>query len=130
MTRLRHEGGFVTLSLLKTLLVLAVAGVVLFDIAMIATNFVRLDSKAYDIAFEVAGAIPSAQQPDVGALTKQAKGIAKAAGARLVELRWDEEGRIVHVKIERTAGTLVLGNIGPVADWTHATADGQAPATP
>jgi len=128
MRSLRSEDGFVVSSVLKTLAVIAIFGIALFDAGSIAINFFRLDSKAHDIAEQVSNTVSPGRQPNVDALSKQAKQIAKAAGARLVELQFDAERRIVHVTLERSADTILVGKVGATEDWAHATADGQAPA--
>lgn len=98
--------------------------VVVFDGGSILVNFFTLDSTANEIAIKVTTDISPGSFPRESTLTDQAKALAKESGAHLVDLRL--EGNIVYVTLRRRANTLVVGRIGPIADWARATAEGQS----
>ena len=100
-----------------------VVGIVLYDGGMILVNFFTLDSRADEIAVELAtGEAPGSLS--LATVEPQAREAARASGARLLSVTI--EGNMVFVKLRRKATTLIVGRIGPLEDWTRATAEGQA----
>lgn len=116
------ERGFIIGWLGKLLIGFVVIGVLVIDGGSILVNFFTLDSTADEIAIELTTNAASGTL-SVTDLEPRARALAKEAGARLVSL--SVEGNVVHVTLRRRAKTLVVGRIGPLEDWTRATADGQ-----
>lgn len=97
--------------------------IVIFDGGSILVNFFTLDSTADEIAVELTtNVIPGGLRLDQ--LQPRAEELAKAAGARLVDLTLEDN--VVKVTLRRRASTLVVGRIGPIEDWARATVEGQA----
>jgi hypothetical protein len=117
------ERGMIASWFAKMAIGFIVVGVVLYDGGMILVNFFTLDSRADEIAVEIAtGEAPGSLS--LASVEPQAREAARASGARLIAVTI--EGNIVHVTLRRKASTLLVGRIGPLEDWTRATADGQA----
>ena len=120
---MRDERGMITSWFAKMAIGFIIIGVVLYDGGMIVMNFFTLDSRADEIAVEIAaGEAPGSLT--VASIEPQAREAARASGARLISVT--VEGNIVHITLRRKASTLVVGRIGPLEDWTRATAEGQA----
>ena len=122
----RDEREVVLNWLVKITLVLAVLGLVIFDAGAIAVNFFGLDSTADDIAVILKTEIGSGSLPETQStqLVARAEELAKESSARLVEVTLEDE--IVRVVLRRKATTILTGKIGPLKDWTRATAEGQS----
>lgn len=121
MSALRNERGVIGDWLIKVALVLAVIGVIVFDIGAIAVNSFGLNSTATDIANEIApapGEVLTQQSVE-----REAAELAANAGARVVKVTFDRPNNRVSIRIRRRADTLVVGRIGPLEDWTRATAE-------
>ena len=131
---IRDESGLVVAWLVRILIVLALLGVVLFDAGAIAVNFFTLDGTADEVAVQVsaeaatgAEAIPNLEcnrRSRVPAC-ELAYSVAKEHGVRVVSASYDQQG-VFHVKLRRTADTLIVGRIGAIEDWGVATATSQA----
>ena len=107
----------------KVLIGFVVVGVAIFDGGSILMNFFTLDSRADEIAVELTtGVTPGSLT--LASIEPRAREAARESGARLVSVTI--EGNVVHVTLRRKASTLLVGRIGPLEDWTRATADGQA----
>lgn len=107
----------------KMLIGFVVLGVAIFDGGSILVNFFTLDSRADEIAVELTtGVTPGSLS--LSSIEPRAREAARASGARLISVTI--EGNVVRVTLRRKASTLVVGRIGPLEDWTRATADGQA----
>jgi hypothetical protein len=129
MRSLRDERGVVLNWLVKIGLVLAVLGVIIFDAGSIAVNFFGLDTTADDIAVILttemgSGGLPDSQSPQ---LVARAEELAAENNARLKDVTFD--GDVLRVVLKRSATTLIVGKIGPLKDWTRATAEGQSGTT-
>jgi hypothetical protein len=113
--------------LFKLLVGFAIVGLVLFDAGSLVVNFFTLDSKADEIATVVSTAIVNRELTETDASGIEAKAgiLASEADARLVRATVDAEG-VVHVRLRRTAETLVIGQVGPIKDWAKATSDARA----
>ena len=130
MRNLRDERGVVVNWLVKIVVVLAIVGVAIFDAGSIAVNFFGLDSAADEIAVILSTEIGSGSlsQSNSPQLLARAEELASERDARLKEVTFGTNG-VVHVSLKRKAKTLVVGRIGPIKDWTRATAEGQSGTT-
>ncbi|MGH2787136.1 MAG: hypothetical protein ACRDJV_04390 [Actinomycetota bacterium] len=121
-----NERGIIADWLVKLLAGLAIAGVVIFDVGSVLVNFFTLDSTADDIATEIIHSLTTkeinATQHDIEA---KAEELAYEAEVRLVRAELDPEG-VLHIRLRRTASTLVVTRIGPIEDWAVATANADA----
>lgn len=121
MDTIFNERGVIGDWIIKVVLVLGVIGVIVFDIGAIAVNTFGLSSTATDIANEIApepGEVLTQQSVEL-----EAKELAQENGARLVKVTFDRVNHTVAIRIRRQADTLVVGRIGPLEDWTRATAE-------
>lgn len=132
----RDESGIIVNWLVRVGILLAVIGVIVFDVGSIVVNKVTLASSAEDIAVALsidisemnAGGriIPDSVVYDMAVeeVTDKANGI---EGAKVLRkgTEIDDEGN-VHVRLKRRAETLVAELIGPIEKYTIATGDGQA----
>lgn len=123
---MRNERGIIADWFVKILLGFVVVGVLLFEAGAILVNFFTLDNTADSIAVEVSTSIASGRDVPERIREEEARELARAEGARLVDFEIDTEARIVRVRLRRQASTLVIGRIGWIEDWTRATAEGQA----
>lgn len=119
------ESGFIVSWLGKLAIGFALVAVLLFDGGSILINFFTLDSSADEIAIKLTTDLTSQELSEVR-LKPQAEELAKEIGARLLDLRVEEN--VVYVTLRRRADTLVVGRIGPIEDWARATAEGQSGA--
>ena len=126
---MRDERGVVLNWLVKLLLGLAIGGVILYDAGSIAVNYFTLDSASGDIANEIATDISTGKlsPQDVRILEETAKRKAKDKDAKLLKFDIDAKGDI-HVRLRRTADTLIVSHVGPIEDWGQATVEGKAGA--
>lgn len=117
------ERGIIVSWLAKLAVAFALVAVLVFDGGSIVINFFTLDSTADEIAIKLTtGDFGRTMSQSV--LEQEAEILAKEAGARLVEVRL--ENNIVYITLRRRADTLVVGRIGPIKDWARATAEGQS----
>src|SRR5687768_11342712 len=117
------DRGFIVSWLVKVAIGFALVAILLFDGGSILINFFTLDSTADEIAIKLT-TNDVGRALDQSDLEQEAQALAKEAGARLVELRLEQN--IVYVTLRRRADTLVVGRIGPIKDWARATAEGQS----
>ncbi|MDQ3783457.1 MAG: hypothetical protein M3360_00960 [Actinomycetota bacterium] len=127
MYKCSDERGVVLDWFLKLAVVGGMLAVVLFDFGAIAVNTVGLESTVDEMAhsLSVSVADDSLNGVDKTALVDAARPTATQAGARVVKVSVDIEGR-VHVRIRRRADTLLVARIDPLKHWGVATADGSA----
>ncbi len=129
----KNESGVIVSWLVRVVLLIAVIGIVLFDVGSIIVNTVSLSSSAEDVAVDVSVTVgdSSTLVPDeriydlaTEVVADEANGV---AGARVVRKGTgiDEEG-IVHVRLRRRTDTIVTKFIGPLKKRTIAVVDGQA----
>jgi uncharacterized protein with PhoU and TrkA domain len=113
--------------LVRMVVIFAAVAVLLFDAGSIAVNFFTLDSKADEIAVSLGTSITNREINPSNAreVTTSAQEIAEAAGAKLVKAELSKDGT-VHVRIRRTADTIVIGRFKQLRDWVRATADARA----
>jgi hypothetical protein len=125
MRRTHGEQGVVTAWLVQVLVAVAVIGVILFDAGSIAWNYFGVDSRAQEIALEVAETARSARVNNPAMLQQVARRLARRAGARVVgQIQITQD--TIEITIRREADTMLVGRIGPVADWAKASATGSA----
>lgn len=126
----RDERGVLLTSLVRTLIVLALVGVALFDVASISVNYFRLDRIARDAALAAADRLDDNQirYTDIVGLRRAAQEITKPEGARIRSITADEEGEVV-IEIGRDAPTVLVQRIGPLQKYgqTSATARANTP---
>lgn len=135
----RDESGVVVSWLIRVLLFLAVIGIVLYDAGAIVVNVVTLDSAADDIANSISIDVSEASlQPSQFAdsqIFDMAKALVKdeatgVAGARVVRRGTGmDENEVVHVRLRRTAPTIVAKWIGFFDRLRTPTGSGQAGTT-
>jgi hypothetical protein len=120
-----NERGVIVDWLGKTVLLLALFGVLLFDAASVAVNHLGLSSTAEDIAAAVSTDVTGSSTTTAAAVEEEARLLAREARARLVSAELDTQG-VVHIKLRRKAKTLVLGRFGATERWTKAIASARA----
>ena len=125
----RDESGIIINWIVKIVVGTVIAGIIVYDLGSIAANFLRLDSIAGDIAIELSGEISPGSVPNQILLERTAKALAQEADVRLLSVEVTSDGKIVKVRIQKKASTLIVSRIGPIEDWGVAQADGQAGTT-
>jgi hypothetical protein len=123
----RDERGILVSWLARTVIVLGLLGVALFDGGVIAVNFFRLDGVARDTAVELADLINdrTLSYTNVPSLELAAKEVARPEGARVVSVEAHEDGTVI-VRLRREAPTIVVRRIDALRDWGRATATARA----
>lgn len=120
-----NERGIIADWLLKLIAGIAIAGVIVFDGGSVLVNFFTLDSTAEDIATSITHSLANREiKPTQYDLELKAKELAAEAQVKLVRAKLDPAGRL-HIKLRRTASTVVVGKIGPIENWAKATADAE-----
>ena len=129
MVNLRDERGVIIDWLGKVLLVLAILGTIAYEAGAIAVNYFSLDSKANEIALEIATDIQGGvlTEHNEQAIEAATRALAKNADARLVAYAFDRERDTFHVTLKRSADTLIISRIDATKEWTVARSNGQAP---
>jgi hypothetical protein len=129
MVSLRDERGVIIDWLGKILLVLAILGTIAYEAGAIAVNYFSLDSKANEIALEIATDLQGGVLPENNdeAIETATRALAKSAGARLVAFEYDRDNNIFHVTMKRSANTLIISRLDATEDWAVARSNGQAP---
>lgn len=120
--RLRGEHGVVLDWLVRVGIWFVIAGVVLFDAGSIVVNYLSLDGSANDIAVGLSADVDTGQYETPAEVEDAAEVLAEDADARLLRAEVDSDG-ILHIRLRRTADTLVVGRIGPIKKWAVLTAD-------
>jgi hypothetical protein len=121
-----NERGVIADWLLKLIVGLAIVGVVLFDAGSVIVNFFTLDSTAEDIATSITHSLANKEiEPTQRDVELKAEELAGDAEVKLLRAEIDQEG-VLHIRLRRTASTVVVGRIGPIEDWAKATADADA----
>jgi len=126
----RDERGVLVPSLVRTLIVVALVAVALFDGAAIVVNFFQIDGIARDAAVEVADLVDDQEisYTDSFGLRRAARQVTKPEGARIVSITADQEGTVV-IEIMREATTLLVRRVDAVRRYgqTRATARANTP---
>jgi hypothetical protein len=125
--RMKDDRGIVINWLVKILIAFAIGGVILYDAGSIAVNFFGLDGAADEIANQLATDVTSGKLnlEDESGLKLEARKEARKRDAKLTKFTIDAKGNI-HVRLKRTAETLVVSRIPPIEDWAKSTAEGRA----
>lgn len=134
----RDQRGIVADWLVKLVIGFVVFGVIIFDSGSILVNYFTLDSSAEEVAQDISLTVLNSGGPanftdeEIFELAKthvqhEEDGV---EGARVLRMGTtiDEIG-VVHVRLRRTADTLIVKRIGAIEKWARATADGQAGTT-
>ena len=117
------ERGVVANWLLKLVIGLAIVGVLLFDVGSMLVNFFTLDSTANDMATSLTNSIASKEiDPTPHEVLVEAEALADEMGVKLVKADVNADGK-VHIRLKRTADTVIVNHIGAIQDWAIATAD-------
>jgi hypothetical protein len=121
MRAFRDERGVILSWFAKVLAGFAVASLILFDLGAIAVNYVGLDSTADDIVNTLARDMSAEAAPSTSPQAlEEARRLARDSGARLLTFRIDPEG-LIHLKIRRSARTVLAGRVEALRDYTRAT---------
>ena len=121
MSPLRDERGVIVDWLARTVLFLALLGLVLFDGVSTGVNYLGLQGLADETAVAVGADLTGTSRPTESQIAEEAAVLAEEHGARLVKAEMDSQG-VVLIKMRRTAKTLLLGRISAAKKWTRATA--------
>ncbi len=121
MSPLRDERGVIIDWLARTVLFLALLGLVLFDGASATVNYLSLQRVADETAAAVSADLTGSSRPTESQIAEEAAPLAEEHGARLLKAEMDAQG-VVLIKMRRTATTLFLGRISAAKKWTRATA--------
>jgi hypothetical protein len=126
----RRERGDIVLGwLTKLAVVLGVAGIVLFDGISVAVTSVNVTDQANSAAIDASDtwvATKDVQKAYLSAV-QSAQNADKLNVVDAKTFRIDADGT-VHVRLSRTATTLVLYRIGPAKKWADITQDGDGKA--
>ena len=137
VTSIRNQRGLVASWLAKIVIGIAIFGVIAYDAGSILVNYFTLDSAADDVAIAMSLDI---QRSNVNQFTdSEVYDLAKAIvaspdegveGARVVRngTNIDDEG-VIHVKLRRSADSLIVKRIGAIEDWAKATSEGTSNPT-
>ena len=122
MVSFRDERGIIIDWLGKILLVLAILGTIAYEAGAIAVNYFGLDSKANEIALEIAtdlqGGVLSESNSE--AIETATRALAKEAGAKVIAYHYDRENHRFHVTLKRSASTLIVSRLDATKDWAVA----------
>jgi hypothetical protein len=124
---MKDDRGIVLNWLVKIVIAFAIGGVILFDAGSILVNYFGLDGASDEIANMLATDVSSGslELTDEEGMELAARREARKREAKLTEFELDAKGRI-HIRLKRSADTIVVGRISPIEDWAVATAEGQA----
>lgn len=133
---IRSERGIVADWLVKLVIGFAIFGVIAFDAGSILVNYFTLDSGADDIAKSLsvtvagtAGQTISVNDQEVFLMATEAANAEDGGveGAKVLRKGTNiDDAGVIHVRLRRTATTLIVKRIGAISKWARATADGQA----
>ena len=130
---MNNEQGVIVTWLVKVLLMLAVFGSIAFDGAAILVNTFTLDSAADDAAIFLSLQIEpdqfgtNDQEVLLAAQNFIASAESSAPDAKVVPsgTHVDEQG-VIHVKLKRTANTLIVSRVERIRKWGIARGEGSA----
>jgi hypothetical protein len=134
---LRDDRGIVASWLAKIVIGIAIFGVIAYDAGSIMVNFFTLDSASEDLAIAMSLDITRAnanQFTDEEVFDLATELVASpdngVEGAKVLRngTNIDDEGTI-HVKLRRSADTLIVKRIGAIEDWAKATSEGSSATT-
>ena len=137
VTTLRNQRGLIASWLAKIVIGIAVFGVIAFDAGSILVNLFTLDSAADDVAIAISLEVTrsSANQFTDEEIFDLAREVVASPdngveGAKVLRKGTDvdDEG-VVHVRLRRSADSLIVKRIGAIEDWAEATAEGSSGTT-
>jgi hypothetical protein len=119
----RDESGLIVAWFVRLLLGFVIFGVIAYDAGAILVNFFTLNSRAEEIALEVAAdSLGRDSFFDQAPLQRTARDLARESDARLVSFEVKRDGTI-ELRIRRAADTLIVERVSAIEDWGRATAD-------
>ena len=127
MRSLGDERGVLLSWLVKLLVGLAVAAIVLYDSGSVIVNYFGLDSAARAVATAVSSGVGSGALATPLAVHQAAATAARKDEAKLVAAHVDAHD-VIHVRLRRTAHTLLVQRLAPISQWGKATATARSRA--
>lgn len=125
MRSLSDERGVLMVWFAKFIVGLAVATVFALDSGAIVVNYFGLDSAAEAVAVAVSSEIGNGSLTSPLAIRQAAVAAARREQAKLLRAHLDAED-IIHIRLRRSAQTLVVEHVEMVRDWATATAAAQS----
>ncbi len=111
--------------LTKVAVVTAIVGVVLFDAGAVVVNYLDLDSAAHDIALALSSDLAGQPPPAASDLEARAVELARPEGARVLRADIDAR-RTIHIRLTRTARTILVRRIDALKSFGRAVAGARA----
>ncbi len=130
MTGLRDDTGDIVLSwLTKTVVIIAIFGLVLFDAIAVAVGRMNTTDAAGEVA--LAGSEAWHLHPDVQTAYNAAEAAAESRGGEVLpsDFTVDTSGT-VRLRLRRQVTTLLMHRVGPLRRFTVAVESGQANSVP
>lgn len=115
-------GGIITSWLAQLLVIMALVGLVAYDLVAVVTTAVTLEDEARVVAVRAADAYGTAN--DLVRSREAAEEAAAQQDVELVDLRPDED--FIEVEVRRPAATLWMHRIPPLRDYTLPQAIGRS----
>ena len=137
VTSIRNQRGIVASWLAKIVIGIAIFGVIAYDAGSIMVNYFTLDSAADDVAIAMSLDIQRANineftDNEVFVIAKEivASPDEGVKGAKVLRsgTHIDDEG-VIHVRLRRSAESLIVKRIGAIEDWAEATSEGTSNTT-
>lgn len=138
VTSFRDQRGIVASWLAKIVIGMAIFGVIAYDAGSIMVNFFTLDSAAKDLA--IALSLDVDEQGSAADFTDNeifvmAQALVDDPDTGVEDARVlrngtsvDDEG-VIHVRLRRSADTLIVKRIGAIQEWAKATSEGSSSTT-
>lgn len=114
-----EDGGIVTGWLLQLVVIMAILGLVGYEVISIAVTSINLEDDARDVALAARGAYG---QGDLTAAEEAARAAAEGLEVELVRVEADDTS--IHATVTKQADTFIVHRIGPLEDLTTPTARG------
>ncbi|CAN5669318.1 hypothetical protein BH18ACT15_BH18ACT15_07320 [soil metagenome] len=127
MRSLADERGFFLTWFVKLVVGLAVVAIVAYDSGSIIVNYFGLDSAADAVAVTVSSGVGNGSLTSPLAVRRAAAVAARHEQAKLLGAHVGTDN-IIHVRLRRTAHTLVVEHLAPIRAWGTATAGARADA--
>lgn len=118
----REDGGIITSWLGQLLILMAVLGVIGYDVVAVVTTAVALEDPARKVAVSAADAY--ARDNDLVDAMEAAEAEAEARGVQLLDV--EPDGDQMRVRVAREAGTLWAHLIPPLREFTTPSASGRS----
>lgn len=117
-----QDGGIITSWLVQLLVIMAVIGLVVFDLVAVITTAVTLEDEARVVAVRAADAYGN--DNDLVRSREAAEAEAEQQDVELLDLQQD--GDFIRVEVRRRAATLWMHRIPPLRDYTLPQAVGRS----